>query len=99
MGHLLRKNQNVRRLSLELGPKSYAALENLQVVLETSSQAETIRLALQLLSQVVAEAQDGAKLVIQRKDAPGGELEPARVYAHVTFWRAADSAARTSVGW
>src|SRR6266850_2730213 len=29
-------------------------------------------------------------IVIQRKDAPGGELEPARVYAHVTFWRAAD---------
>jgi len=29
-------------------------------------------------------------IVIRRKDAPAGELEPARVYAHVTFWRAAD---------
>ena len=31
-------------------------------------------------------------IVIRRKDAPAGELEPARVYAHVTFWRAADKA-------
>jgi len=29
-------------------------------------------------------------LVLQRKDAPPGELQPARLYAHVTFWRAAD---------
>ena len=31
-------------------------------------------------------------LVIVRKIAPAGELEPARIYAHVTFWRAADKA-------
>src|SRR6267142_2874654 len=31
-------------------------------------------------------------LVIARKIAPAGELEPARIYAHVTFWRAADKA-------
>jgi hypothetical protein len=29
-------------------------------------------------------------IVIRLKDSPAGELEPARVYAHVTFWRAAD---------
>ena len=29
-------------------------------------------------------------LVVQRKDSPAGELEPSRIYAHVTFWRAAD---------
>lgn len=29
-------------------------------------------------------------LVLARKLAPAGELEPARLYAHVTFWRAAD---------
>jgi hypothetical protein len=29
-------------------------------------------------------------LVIRLKDAPAGELEPARIYAHVTWWRAAD---------
>jgi hypothetical protein len=29
-------------------------------------------------------------LVLLCKDAPPGELVPARLYAHVTFWRAAD---------
>jgi len=29
-------------------------------------------------------------LVLLRKDARAGELEPARLYAHVNFWRAAD---------
>jgi hypothetical protein len=29
-------------------------------------------------------------LVLRLKDAPPGELEPARLYAHVTYWRAAD---------
>src|SRR5260370_33242181 len=29
-------------------------------------------------------------LVLLQKDAASGQLEPARLYAHVTFWRAAD---------
>lgn len=29
-------------------------------------------------------------LVLRLKESPPGELEPARVYAHVTYWRAAD---------
>jgi hypothetical protein len=29
-------------------------------------------------------------IVIRLKDTPQGELEPARIYAHVTWWRAAD---------
>ena len=29
-------------------------------------------------------------LVIRMKEAAAGELEPARIYAHVTYWRAAD---------
>jgi hypothetical protein len=29
-------------------------------------------------------------LVLRQKDSPAGQLEPARLYAHVTFWRAAD---------
>jgi hypothetical protein len=29
-------------------------------------------------------------LVIRLKDASPGELEPAQIYAHVTYWRAAD---------
>jgi hypothetical protein len=31
-------------------------------------------------------------MVLLRKDSPPGELEPARLYAHVTYWRAADKA-------
>jgi hypothetical protein len=31
-------------------------------------------------------------IVVRLKDAPQGELEPARIYAHVTYWRAADKA-------
>ena len=28
--------------------------------------------------------------MLRLKESPPGELEPARVYAHVTYWRAAD---------
>ncbi|MGZ6126088.1 MAG: hypothetical protein ACXWLR_14060 [Myxococcales bacterium] len=31
-------------------------------------------------------------LVLRIKQSPPGELEPARIYAHVTWWRAADKA-------
>src|SRR5439155_20835917 len=31
-------------------------------------------------------------IVIRLKQSPEGELEPARIYAHVTYWRAADKA-------
>jgi hypothetical protein len=39
-------------------------------------------------SQIDEERSDC--LVLQLKDAPQGELAPARLYASVTFWRAAD---------
>jgi hypothetical protein len=29
-------------------------------------------------------------IVLARKDSPAGELESARIYAHVTYWRSAD---------
>jgi len=31
-------------------------------------------------------------VVVRLKDSPAGELEPARIYAYVTWWRAADKA-------
>ena len=31
-------------------------------------------------------------IVVRLKDSPPFELEPARIYAHVTYWRAADKA-------
>src|SRR5438445_12611637 len=39
-------------------------------------------------SQIDEERSDC--LVLRLKSAPEGELEPAQLYAHVTFWRAAD---------
>jgi hypothetical protein len=36
-------------------------------------------------------------MVLLRKDARPGELEPARLYAHVTYWRAADKVRKRPV--
>ena len=59
-----------KRLTLDLGPKSAEALQNLQDSLETASQAETIRYALQTLENLVEEAEAGGKIIIQR---PNGD--------------------------
>jgi len=64
---LARKHQKVHRLNLELGPKSFQALERLRSSLETASQAETIRLALQTLSHLVEEANRGGRVMIERE--------------------------------
>lgn len=55
----------MHRLNLELGPKSYQALERLQSALETSSQADTIRMALQTLAKLVDETQCGSRIIIE----------------------------------
>jgi hypothetical protein len=71
----LRKQREVaHRLNLELGPKSVAALSRLQDALETASQAETIRLALQVLAKLVDETQAGARVMIERRDEERTEL-------------------------
>ena len=46
-------------------------------------------------SQIDEERSDC--LVLRLKDAPQGELEPAQLYAHVTFWRAADKVRKRPV--
>lgn len=70
----MRKHENVHRLNLELGPKSFQALTELQDVTETASKAETIRLALQVLLKLVQETQRGARITIQRKDGENLEV-------------------------
>jgi hypothetical protein len=62
----VRKHRKVWRLNLELGPRSYEALNRLQCALETSSQAETIRIALQTLARLVDEEEQGARVFIER---------------------------------
>jgi hypothetical protein len=62
----VRRHTKVRRLNLELGPKSYQALERLQASLETHSLTETIRIALQVLSRLFDAEQHGSKVFIER---------------------------------
>ena len=69
----MRKHRKIHRLNLELGPKSYAALEALQAALETSSQAEAIRLALQTVSKLVEETKKGGRIIVERK--AGDQIE------------------------
>jgi hypothetical protein len=52
-------------LNLELGPKSSAALDQLQSALETSGQADTIRLSLQTLAKLVEETKAGGRVIIE----------------------------------
>jgi hypothetical protein len=56
------------RINLELGPNSYRALKGLQESLESASQAETLRLALQTLAKLVEETRDGGRVIIERKN-------------------------------
>ena len=60
------RRRDVRRINLELGPKSCQALDRLQVALETNSQVETIRLALQTLLRLVDETQPGGRVFVER---------------------------------
>jgi len=46
-------------------------------------------------SQIDEERSDCMVLAV--KEAPPGELEPARIYAHVTFWRASDKVRKRPV--
>ena len=70
----MRKHRKIHRLNLELGPKSFHALEKLQRALETSSQAETIRIALTTLSKLIDETQQGARVLIERNGEDKVEL-------------------------
>lgn len=69
----MRKRQSydkVRRINLELGPNSQRALDALQQTLEASSQAETIRLALQTTARMISETASGGRVLVER---PNGE--------------------------
>jgi hypothetical protein len=70
----VRRHQKVHRLNLELGPQSFRALTRLQAATEASSQAETIRLALQTMEKMVEEARKGSRLIIERADGEKVEI-------------------------
>lgn len=54
------------RINLDLGPHSYHALKTVQASLESASQAETLRLALQTFAKLVEETERGGEVIIQR---------------------------------
>ena len=88
-----------KRINLDLGPNSYEALKNLQNSLETASQAETIRFALQTLEKLVEEIQQGARVTIER--ARGEKVEvllPGVKRKAATVKNIADSPRRKSAG-
>lgn len=64
----MKRHEQKHRLNLELGPRSYQSLVALQEAMEASSQAETIRLALQTLAKLAAESQAGARVRIHRQN-------------------------------
>ena len=66
--------RNTRRLNLDLGPNSFEALKRLQETLETASQAETIRLALQTLAKLVDEVEHGGRALIERTNGEKVEI-------------------------
>lgn len=69
----MRPNDKVHRLNLELGPRSHRALRRLQADLEASSQADTIRFALQTLEMLLEEIHAGGTVSVRRTD--GEELK------------------------
>lgn len=66
--------QKVHRINLDLGPKSYRALKDLQKSMEAASQAETLRVALQTLAKLADEAKQGGRLIVERKNGERVEI-------------------------
>ncbi len=64
-----------KRLNLDLGRKSYAALSLLQKDLEASSKAEVIRDALLSLKKLVDESKKGGVVVVERQDGRAVEID------------------------
>ncbi len=64
----MKQYDDAERINLVLGPKSSRALDELQVATESNSKSETIRVALQLMAQLVRESRAGGRVVVERRD-------------------------------
>lgn len=64
----MREHGATYRINLVLGPRSFEVLTRLQAATEASSKVETIRLALQTLAKLAEEAQEGSRVLIERRD-------------------------------
>ena len=68
---------DLKRVQMDLAPKSLGRLKKLQEVTEAASYAEVVRNALRLYETLVEEHIDGAELMI-KKD---GVIAPLHVFA------------------
>jgi hypothetical protein len=67
----------LKRVQMDLPPKSLDRLKRLQEVTEASSYAEVIRNALRLYEAIVTESENGGELMLRRE----GLIQPLHVFA------------------
>lgn len=67
----------LKRVQMDLAPKSLSRLKRLQEVTEAASYAEVIRNALRLYEALVEEHESGAELMIKRD----GTVMPLHIFA------------------
>lgn len=62
------EKKDLKRVQMDMPPKSVARLRHLQNVTEASSYAEVVRNALRLYEALIDEAESGSEFLIQRED-------------------------------
>lgn len=71
------KKRDVKRVQMDMPPKSLERLQRLQGITEASSYAEVVRNALRLYEALVDEAEEGHKLLIDRD----GNIVPYKIFS------------------
>ena len=61
-------NSELKRVQMDLPPKSLLRLKRLQEITEAGSYAEVIRNALRLYEAIVEEQENGAEIFVKRDD-------------------------------
>ena len=67
----------LKRVQMDLPPKSLMRLKKLQEVTEATSYAEVIKNALRLYEAVINELESGGELLVKRQDS----MQPLHVFA------------------
>lgn len=62
------EKKDLKRVQMDMPPKSVARLRHLQNVTEASSYAEVVRNALRLYEALIDEAESSSEFLIQRED-------------------------------
>jgi len=62
------EKKDLKRVQMDMPPKSVARLRHLQEVTEASSYAEVVRNALRLYEALIEEAENGSEFLIRREN-------------------------------